>query len=74
MLQLRQNSALYHTKHRFFAHSARYYRYGESFRHCHLTSVSQCNYHASAQNNNQLVLFDQLCSSKAVAGTNINQS
>ena len=74
MLQLRQNSTLNHTTHRFFAHSARNYRYGASFRHCHLTDVSQRNYHASAQNDSQLVLFDQLCSKKAVAGATINQS
>ena len=67
MLQLRQNSTLNQTKHRFFAHIARNYGYGASFRHCHLTAVSQRNYHTSAQSDYQLVLFDQLCSSKAVA-------
>ena len=41
--------------------------------HCHLTSVSQCYYHACAQNSGQLVLFEQLCSNKAVAGATINQ-
>ena len=45
-----------------------------SFRCCHLTAISQRNYHASAQNNGQLVLFDQLCSNKAVADATINQS
>ena len=60
--------------HRFLAHSACDYGYGASFRCCHLTAVSQCNYHASAQNDSQLVLFDLLCSNKAVAGATINQS
>ena len=73
MLQLRQNYTLDHTIHRFVAHSAHNYGYGSSFRHCHLTAVSQRNYHASAQNDGQLVLFDQLCSNKAVAGTITNQ-
>ena len=74
MLQLGQNSTLCHTTHRFFAHSTRNYGYGASFRHCHLTAVSQCNYHASAQNDCQLVLFNQLCSNKAVAGAIINKN
>ena len=74
MLQLKQNSALNHTTHRFVGHSARNYGYGASFRYCHLAAISQCNYHASAQNNNQLALFDQLCNNKAVAGATINQS
>ena len=74
MLQLRQNSTLNHTTHRFVAHSAHNYGYGASFRCCHLTAVSQRNYHASAQNDSQLVLFDQICSNKAVAGATINQS
>ena len=38
----------------------------------HLTAVSQCYYYACAQNDGQLVLFDQLCSNKAVAGATIN--
>ena len=49
MLQLGQNSTLNQTTHRFVAHSARKYGYGASFRHCHLTAVSQCYYHACAQ-------------------------
>ena len=73
MLQLGQNSTLNQTTHRFVAHSARNYGYGASFRHCHLTAVSRRKYHASAQNNSQLVLYDQLCSNKAVAGATINQ-
>ena len=73
MLQLRQNSTLNHTTHRFVAHSARNYGYKASFRCCHLTAVSQHNYNASAQNDGQLVLFDQLCSNKAVAGATIHQ-
>ena len=72
MLQLRQNSTLYHTKHRFFARSARNYWYRASFRRFHLTAVSQCNYQTSAQNDGQLVLFDQLCSNKAVSGATIS--
>ena len=72
MLQLGQNSTVNQTTHRFVDHSARNYGYGASFRYCHLTAVSQRNYHASAQNEGQLVLFDQLCSNKAVAGTTIN--
>ena len=72
MLQLRQNSTLNQTTHMFVAHSARNYGYRASFRRCHLTAVSQRNYHASAQNNGQLVLFDQLCSNKAVSGATIN--
>ena len=74
MLQLRLNSTLDHTTHRFFAHGTRNYGYRASFRCCHLAAISQCNYHASAQNDGQLVLFNQLCSNKAVAGTTINQS
>ena len=74
MLQLGQNSTLNQTTHRFVAHSAYNYGYRASFRHCHLTAISQCNYHASAQNDGQLVLFDQLCSNKAVASATINQS
>ena len=74
MLQLGQNSTLNQTTHRFVAHSARNYGYGASFRCCHLTAISQCYYHACAQNDGQLVLFDQLCSNKAVAGATINQS
>ena len=74
MLQLRQNSTLNLTTHRFVAHSARNHGYGASFRYCHLTAISQCNYHASAQNDGQLVLFGQLCNNKAVAGATINQS
>ena len=74
MLQLGQNSTLNETTHRFVAHFARNYRYGASFRCCYLTAVSQHNYRASAQNDGQLVLFDQLCSNKAVASTTINQS
>ena len=74
MLQLGQNSTLNQTIHRFFAHSACNYIYGASFRYCHLTAISQCNYHASAQNDGQLVRFDQLCSNKAMAGATINKS
>ena len=74
MLQLRQNSTLNHTTHRFVAHSAYNYGYGAIFRCCHLTAVSQRNYHASAQNDGQLVLFDQLGSNKPVVGATINQS
>ena len=74
MLQLGQNSTLNKTTHRFFAHSACNYGYGESFRLFHLTAISQRNYHASIQNDDQLVLFEQLYSNKAVAGATINQS
>ena len=74
MLQLRQNSTLNHATHRFVAHSARNYRYKASFGCYHLTAISQQNYHASAQNDSQLVLFNQLCSNKAVAGATTNQS
>ena len=74
MLQLGQNSTLNQIIHRFVAYSARNYRYGASFRHCHLTAISERNYHASAQNDSQLVLFNQLCINKAVAGATINQS
>ena len=73
MLELGQNSTLNQTTHRFVTHGAFNYRYRASFRHYHLIAVSQCNYHASAQNDGQLVLFDQLCSNKAVAGATINQ-
>ena len=74
MLQLGQNSTLNQTVHRFVAQSARNYGYKTSFGCCYLTAISQCNYHASAQNDGRLVLFDQLCSNKAVAGATINQS
>ena len=74
MLQLGQNSTLNQTIHRFVAHSARNYGYGASFRYCHLTAISQHYYHACAQNAGQLVLFNQFCSNKAVAGAIINQS
>ena len=72
MLQLRQNSTLNQTTHRFVALSTRNYGYRASFTCFHLTTISQRNYHASAQIDGQLVLFDQLCSNKAVAGANIN--
>ena len=74
MLQVGQNSTLNQTTYRFFAHSARNYGYRASFRHCHLTAVSQHYYYSCAQNDGQLVLSDQLCSNKAVAGATINQS
>ena len=74
MLQLGQTSTLTQTTHRFVTHCAYKYWYRASFRHCHLTSISQPNYHACDQNDGQLVLFDQLCSNKAVAGATINQS
>ena len=74
MLQLRQNSTLNHTTHRLVAHSAHNYGYRASFRYCQLTAVCQRNYHACAQIDRQLVLFDQLCSNKAVAGVTINRS
>ena len=74
MLQLGQNSTLNQTTHRFVAHSEYNYRYGVNFRHCHLTAISQRNYYASAQNDGQLVLFNQICSNKAMAGITINQS
>ena len=72
MLQLRQNSTLNHTVHSLIAHSAYNYGCGASFRHCHLTAISQRNYHSSAQNDSQLVLFDQICSNKAVDGATIH--
>ena len=74
MLQCKQNSTLNHTEYRFVAHSARNYGYRISFRCCHLTAISQLDYHASVQIDGQLVLFDQLCSNKSVAGATINQS
>ena len=40
----------------------------------HLTAISQHDYHASVQIDGQLVLFDQLCSNKAVAGATVYQS
>ena len=70
MLQLGRNQTI----HRFVAHSARNSGYRASFRCCHLTAISQCYYHACAQNDGQLVLFDQLCSNKAMVGATINQS
>ena len=73
MLQLGQSSTLNQTKRRFVAHIACNYEYGASFRHCHLTAVSQCYYHACVQNDGQLVLFDQICSNKAMSGATINQ-
>ena len=73
MLQLGQNSKLNQTKHRFFAHITRNYGYKASLIYCNLTTISQHNYHASAQNDSELVLFDQLCSNKAVTGATINQ-
>ena len=74
MLQFRQNPILNQITHRFVAHSTRNYGYGASFTRFHLTAVSQQNYHASAQIDSQLVLFDQLCNNKAVAGAIIYQS
>ena len=67
-----QNSTLNHTTHRFIAQRAYNSGYGASFRCYHLTAISQHNYHASAQNDGQLLLFDQLCSNKAVASATIN--
>ena len=74
MLELWQVSTLNQTVHGFVAYSTYNYGYGASFRCCHLTAISQCNYHSSAKNDSQLVLFNQLCSNKAVAGATINQS
>ena len=74
MLQLGLNSTLNQITHRFVAHSARNYGYGASFRCCHLTAISQHNYDASAPKDGQLVVFDQICSNKAVAGATIKQS
>ena len=73
MLQCRQNSTLNHTAHRFVAHSIRYYGHGASFIHFHLTVVSHHDHHASVQINGQVVLFDQLCSNKTMAGATVNQ-
>ena len=73
MLQLGQNSTPNQTTHRFVAYIARNYGYIANFRHCHLTAISQRYYHGCAQNNGQLVLFDQLCSNKVVAYATINQ-
>ena len=56
----------------FVTQSTRHYGYGASFTRFHLTAISQLNQHASAQIDGQLVLFDQLCSNKAVAGATIN--
>ena len=72
MLQLRQNPILNRTKHRLIAHSTRNYGYEASFARFYQISYSQRNHHASAQIEGQLVLFDQLCSNKAVAGATIN--
>ena len=48
------------------------YGHRESFALFHLAAISQCNHHASAQIDGQLILFNQLCSNKAVAGDTIN--
>ena len=56
----------------FVTQSTRHYGYGASFTRFHLTAISQLNQHASAQIDGQLVLFDQLCSNKTVAGAAIN--
>ena len=72
MLQLGQNSTINQAIHRFISHIARNYIYRASFRYCHLTAISQHYCHANAQNDSQLVLFDQLCSNKTVAGATIN--
>ena len=74
MLQFRQNSTLYHTTHRFFTYITRRYGHGASFTCFHLTAISQCDYHASVQIDSQLVLFDQLCSNKAVDDATVYQS
>ena len=58
----------------FFAHSTPKYRHRASFTHFYLTAVSQRDHHASVQINSQVVLFDQLCSKKAMAGATVNQS
>ena len=72
MLQLGQNSTINQTIHRFIAYSAHNNGYRVSFRHCHLPDTSQHSYHASAENDGQLVLFDQLCCNKAMASAAIN--
>ena len=74
MLQSRNNSTLNHILHRFFAHSTHNYGHAASFVYFHLTAISQHDYHASVQINGQMVLFDQLRSNKAMAGTTVNQS
>ena len=73
MLQLGQNSKLNQTTHRFVASSACNYGYRAHFRYCHLAAISQRNYHASAQNDSQLVLFDQLYGNKTVGDATISQ-
>ena len=72
MLQLGQNSILNQTTGRFVAHNA--CNYGYRARCCHLTAVSQRYYHAYAHNDSQLVLFNQPCRNKAMAGATIKQS
>ena len=74
MQQYRQNSTPYQIKYRFIAHSTRNYGYKASFARFHLTAISQRNYHASAQIDSQLILFNQLCSNKTVNGATIYQS
>ena len=73
MLQFRQNSTLYHTKHSFFIHNTHKYEHGASFTHFYLTAISQHDYHASVQIGGQFVLFNQFCSNKAVAGATVYQ-
>ena len=74
MLEFRQNFTLYYIAYRFVTHSTYKYGHRASFAYFHLTAVSQHDYHVSVQIVGQLVLFDKLCSNKAVAGATINQS
>ena len=59
MLQCGQDSILNYAAHRFFAHSTRNYGNIESFAHFHLTTVGQCDYHASVLDDSWMVLLDQ---------------
>ena len=60
MLQCEQYLTLNHALHSFFAYSTRNYKYIAKISYFHLTTVSQCDHHASIQSYIEIVLLDQL--------------
>ena len=59
MLQCGQDSTPNHAAHRFISHSICNYGHIASFTHFHLTTISQCDHHASVLNDGQVVPSDQ---------------
>ena len=73
MLQCGQYSTLNHAVHRFIAHSTRNYGHITSFSCFHLTTIRQCDHHASVQNYVDIVLLDQFLGNQTITCTTIHQ-